>query len=111
MFEAKLKDSNTFKKLIDSIRELVTEVNFDTNPNGMSCQAMDSSHVALVTLSLWSDGFEYYRSDKPLTLGVQITNLSKIIKCGGGDDSITLKAENDPSSLNILFENKSTFFT
>ena len=30
---------------------------------------MDSSHVALVSLSLQAEGFKDYRSDKPLTLG------------------------------------------
>ena len=107
MFEAKLKEGILLKKLIDSIKELVTDINFDISPTGISLQAMDSSHVALVTLNLTSEGFETYRCDRPMTLGVSITHLSKIMKCGGNDDSITLKAEEEPSSLNILFENKS----
>ena len=42
-----------------------------------------------------------------MTLGVSVANLSKIMKCGGNDDSITLSAEEDPSFLNIKFENTS----
>ena len=107
MFEAKLKEGILLKKLIDSIKELVTDINFDISSTGISLQAMDSSHVALVTLNLTSEGFETFRCDKPMTLGVSITNLSKIMKCGGNDDSITLRAEEEPSSLMIIFENKS----
>ncbi len=106
MFEAKLKEGGLFKKLIESIKELVNDINLDNNSNGISLQAMDSSHVALVTLSLMAEGFDHYRCDRPMTLGISVSNLSKIMKCGGNDDSITLKAEEEPSSLNIIFENK-----
>ena len=110
MFEAKLKEGVLLKKLIESIKELVTDINFDISPTGIALQAMDSSHVALVTLNLTSEGFETYRCDRPLTLGVSITNLSKIMKCGSNDDSIILKAEEEPSCLCIVFENKSNLW-
>ena len=82
---------------------------------GLSLQAMDSSHVALVSLSLQAEGFQNYRSDKPITLGSTINivlglnmgNLAKVMKLAGNDDSITLKAEADQSKLIIIFENSS----
>jgi proliferating cell nuclear antigen len=107
MFVAKLKEGINLKKLIESIKELVTDINLDLGVSGISLQAMDSSHVALVTLNLSYEGFEEYRCDKPVTIGVNITHLSKIMKCGGNDDSITLRADDEPSALNITFENKS----
>ena len=109
MFQAKLSEGILLKKLIESIKDLVTDINLDITSTGISLQAMDSSHVALVTLNLSSDGFEEYRCDKQMTLGVSVTNLSKIMKCGGNDDSITLSAEEDPSNLHIKFENTSNF--
>jgi proliferating cell nuclear antigen len=54
---------------------------------------MDSSHVALVALTLSSEGFEKWRCDKAMTLGLNIGNLSKVMKLGENDDTITLKAE------------------
>ena len=107
MFQAKLSEGILLKKLIESIKDLVTDINLDITSTGISLQAMDSSHVALVTLNLSSEGFEEYRCDEQMTLGVSVANLSKIMKCGGNDDSITLSAEEDPSSLNIKFENTS----
>ena len=44
-----------------------------------------------------------------MTLGVSVANLSKIMKCGGNDDAITLSADDDPSSLVIKFENTSKY--
>jgi len=68
---------------------------------------MDSSHVALVSLNLQAEGFQNYRSDKPITLGVNMGNLAKVMKLAGNDDSITLKAEADQSKLIVIFENNS----
>jgi proliferating cell nuclear antigen len=47
---------------------------------------MDSSHVALVALSLASHGFVHYRADRSMTLGVSITNLAKVLKLAGNED-------------------------
>ena len=105
MFHAKLNEGLLIKKLIDSIKDLVSDINLDISPMGISLQAMDSSHVALVTLSLSSEGFEEYRCDKQMTLGVSISNLAKVLRCGGNDDALTLSCEEEPSKLKVKFEN------
>ena len=67
---------------------------------------MDSSHVALVSLTLGQNGFESYRADRAMTLGVSITNLAKVLKLAGNDDKIILRADEEASSLQIIFENR-----
>ena len=99
MFEAKLIEAAVLKKIVEAIKDLVTDVNIDATPSGLSLQAMDSSHVALVSLTLASSGFEQYRADRPMTLGVSITNLAKVLKLAGNEDKIILKAEEDASHL------------
>jgi len=70
---------------------------------------MDSSHVALVSMHLSVDGFEKYRADTNMTIGLNINNLSKVMKLADNNDSITLQAEGpDPSHLKIIFENPKT---
>jgi DNA polymerase III sliding clamp (beta) subunit (PCNA family) len=54
---------------------------------------MDSSHVALVSLNLSMDGFESYRADSNMVLGVSIANLAKVMKLSDNSDSITLQAD------------------
>ena len=66
---------------------------------------MDTSHVALVSLNLSMEGFEEYRCDSNVVLGVNISNLSKVMKLADPADSITLQADQDPSTLQIKFEN------
>ncbi|KAG5375765.1 hypothetical protein IGI04_040361 [Brassica rapa subsp. trilocularis] len=52
---------------------------------------MDSSHVALVSLLLRSEGFEHYMCDMNLSMGMNLGNMSKMLKCTGNDDIITIK--------------------
>ena len=86
MFEARLEEGVIFKKIVDAIKELVKNVNLDMNSGGISLQAMDSSHVALVALQLNEGGFKKYRCDRNVTMGLSIENLSKILKCASNDD-------------------------
>lgn len=44
---------------------------------------MDSSHVSLCALKMRAEGFDHYRCDKNISLGVNTPNLSKILKCAG----------------------------
>jgi hypothetical protein len=85
------------------------EVNFDCTAAGIALQALDPAHVSLVALLISADGFEAYRCDRPLTLGVNLESLTKILKCAGNDDSLTLRAADDGDRLTFIFEYKSTF--
>lgn len=107
MLEARLKHATTLKKLLDSIKDLVTDVNLDCNDTGISLQSMDSAHVCLIALLLRSSGFEHYRCDRNLNIGVSLTNLGKIMKSVGPDDCLLLKAEETNDELSMIFENSS----
>jgi DNA polymerase III sliding clamp (beta) subunit (PCNA family) len=47
---------------------------------------MDSSHVSLVALLLRKDGFDSYRADRNISLGLNLGSVAKILKCAAGDD-------------------------
>jgi proliferating cell nuclear antigen len=61
MFEARLLQGSLLKKIIEAIRELVTDVNLECTETGISLQAMDSSHVSLCTVNMKMEGFDHYR--------------------------------------------------
>lgn len=75
MFEARLISSATLKKVLEAVKELLNEASFDCSDSGIQLQAMDNSHVALVSLSLRSDGFDKYRCDRNLTMGMNLARL------------------------------------
>eukprot|EP01100_Stratorugosa_tubuloviscum_P010264 TRINITY_DN4384_c0_g1_i1.p1 TRINITY_DN4384_c0_g1~~TRINITY_DN4384_c0_g1_i1.p1 ORF type:complete len:274 (+),score=140.68 TRINITY_DN4384_c0_g1_i1:42-824(+) len=105
MFEARLNQAALLKKILDAIHSLVNDANFEISSTGISLQCMDSSHVSLVSLLLRSDGFEHFRCDRNLTLGILLSSMSKILKCAGNDDTVTLKSEDKADSIAIIFEN------
>ena len=80
MFEARLQQGELLRKIIDSIKDLVTDANFDCSATGFGLQAMDSSHVSLVALLLRADGFEHYRCDRGLSMGMNLANFAKMLK-------------------------------
>ena len=104
MFEAQLEKASLLKKIIDSIKDLVTDANIEITESGLTVQAIDSSHVSLVSLQMNTHLFGHFRCDRSATLGLNLANLGKILKCAGNDDSVTLKAQEDGDVLTIAFE-------
>jgi proliferating cell nuclear antigen len=58
MFIARFEECSSFRKIIDSIKDLVKNVNIDVTQKGISIQAMDSCHIALVFLQLRDKAFK-----------------------------------------------------
>lgn len=75
------------------------------------CIAMDSSHVSLVAVFLRSEGFVHYRADRNISLGINLQNMAKILKCSGSDDVITMKAEDNGDQVEFMFESPSKTYT
>ncbi|KAL1689911.1 proliferating cell nuclear antigen, N-terminal domain-containing protein [Schizophyllum commune] len=108
MLEAQLNEASILKKVLDSIKELVTDANFECNDEGINLQAMDNSHVALVSVKLERVGFANYRCDRPIPLGVNLNSLTKVLKCAKDDDMCTIKASEEADVLNLVYEAKSS---
>ncbi|KAK6643523.1 hypothetical protein RUM43_005033 [Polyplax serrata] len=106
MFEARLAKSAILKKVLDAIKELLNEASFDCSDAGIQLQAMDSSHVSLVSLNLKCDGFDKYRCDRNMSMGMNIGSLVKILKCAGVDDVVTIRALDNPDSVTFVFESE-----
>jgi proliferating cell nuclear antigen len=70
---------------------------------------MDSSHVALVALLLRAEGFEHYRCDRNLSMGMNLNNMAKMLRCAGNDDIITIKADDSSDTVTFMFESPSKF--
>jgi proliferating cell nuclear antigen len=68
---------------------------------------MDNSHVALVSVKFQAPAFKRYRCDRPIPLGVNLTSLTKVLKCAKDDDICTLKAADEADVLNLVYEAKS----
>ncbi|KAJ2785111.1 hypothetical protein H4R18_000699 [Coemansia javaensis] len=107
MIEAVLPQASLLKKIIEAVKELVDEANFDFSETGIRLQAMDKSHIALSFLHLRNDGFSEYRCDRSQTLGINLNSFSKILKCAANDDQVQIKATDKAEKLAVSFESSS----
>lgn len=96
--------SNPLSQVVEAIKDLVQDCNFDCNDSGIALQAMDNSHVALVSMMLKAESFSPFRCDRNIALGINLTSLTKVLRCAQNEDILTLKAEDAPDVVNLVFE-------
>jgi proliferating cell nuclear antigen len=79
---------------------------------------MDNSHVSLVSVNLRADGFDKYRCDRTLSMGMNLSSMSKMLKyvtvhrmncshvarCAANDDIMTVKAQDQADTVTFMFE-------
>lgn len=104
MFEARLINATILKKILDAIKDLLNEGTFDCSDSGIQLQAMDNSHVSLVSLTLRSDGFDKFRCDRNISMGMNLGSMAKILKCANNDDTVTVKAQDNADTVTFMFE-------
>lgn len=118
MLEAKIS-AQVFRRIFDSLKDLVVESNIEFSGDGMELQAIDSAHVALVHVKLSAEAFKSFRCDSRLLIGVNFNNMAKILRTANLTDTLTMryvddKMEMDDSmqtcsdSLTLLFEDTET---
>merc|ERR1712061_241169 len=105
VLEAQLPQAALLKKVVEAMKDLCKDVNFDCSEKGIQVQSMDSSHVALVSLLLRECAFADFSRDSPTSLGMNVESLSKVFKICGPNDSLKLKWQNDADIINFQCEN------
>ena len=58
-------------QVLESLKDLLTEATWDCADTGIQLQAMDNSHVSLVSVNLRADGFDKFRFVLILELGMK----------------------------------------
>jgi len=104
--EGCLKNGEVLTKIISAISDLVTDANFDCREQGMSLQAMDSSHVSLVSMLLRAEGFEPWKCEESCQLGVHLEHLMKLLKCMHAKDSVELSHKSNGEELDFVFKSQ-----
>jgi proliferating cell nuclear antigen len=105
MYSATFPSGTVLKKIVNVLKDLVSQANLEFSEDGVSLQAMDDSHVCLMALELPSSFFEEYECDEDVNVGIFMQNLSKLLKCG--DETVMLSSnESDPDVITIVMDDK-----
>lgn len=105
-FIAKTVQSGIFKTTVEALKEIITDGNFIIDDSGISLTAMDASCTVLVSLKLEAQNFEFYECAHKQIIGINTSNLFKLIKTMTNNDTLTLFIETDnPNIIGIKIEN------
>merc|ERR1712051_772910 len=105
--EAHLQQAVLLKKVVDAMKDLCKDVNFDCSEKGIQVQSMDSSHVALVSLLLRESAFADFKCDRPTSLGMNVDSLAKILKMCGPTDSLKVRWQGGVDTVGFQCESGS----
>jgi len=68
------------KYLTELLKDLLTEGNLECNADGIKLLSIDSGRTVLIHMKLSKDGFEDYKCEQPVILGINLEHFFKIIK-------------------------------
>lgn len=88
-----------FTKIIESIKDLNPDANFDFTKEGLHMQVMDNAHVSLSSLTLTKDNFQQYQCENDLTLGINLKSLTLVLKNSKGP--LYMSSQGDKLNLNV----------
>lgn len=102
--EARITQGALLKKVFDAIKEMVPEVNLECSSSGIQLQAMDSSHVSLVSLDLKDRAFDQYACSRGRCLGLNMAAVAKVFKLCGNDDAVVIRHDDNAETVSFVFE-------
>lgn len=106
LLELKTFQSGTFKQVIDALKDILMDVNFEFDEEGLKIVAMNTSHVVLIQVNMEGEKFEHYYCKKKIDIGLNLLKLYTIIKTISNGDTLTLYIEEEePNKLGVLIEN------
>jgi proliferating cell nuclear antigen len=107
VFNIQTVQAGAFRILVESLKDILTDCNFTIDSSGIKLIATDNSHNVLIHMKLLAENFDYYQCSQPTVIGVNMTNLFKLIKTMGNSDILTLFLEkNNTNLLGIQINNK-----
>lgn len=106
--KVRMETSEVWKNCVGAISNLIDEADFEFKEDGVEMRAMDPSHVALADFRLPSKAFEEYDVEKSRKLGIDLTEMDKIMSRAKKDDEFVLEFNEEEGRLKLRFQGDST---
>jgi len=109
IFINQVTKSDVFIAIIQNLLKFTDTLNIQFTEEGMSIQTMDTSHISVVELNIPANWFSEYQCEKPITLGIHIGILSKILSTKDKSQNLTINySDENQDKLEIHFTSQST---
>ena len=95
-----LNNAKSFTQIIDSITDIVTDVNILCDTNNIHIQALDPSRVSLCIFNIDKQSMSYY-DNISRCIGINMKLLSKLLHCFADNDYIQLSIDENHDKLTL----------
>jgi proliferating cell nuclear antigen len=102
----KINDAKLLRDIITSISTLIDEATFNIAPDGMKLRAMDPSRVAMIDFEWPKTVFDELVCDQSIKMCINISELLKLLRRTGKDESIELSLDEKTGRLNVSIKGK-----
>ena len=107
--EAEFKDAEVFKKMMDTIGSLMSDVSIDFNEEGFAIKAMDPANIAMVLFEAKRSIFSNFNIEKPVKISVSLDDLNGILRLAKKEDKIKMSDSKNRLIIDINGKNKQHF--
>ena len=95
-----LKKADSLRKSISAISSFISEGNLRFNGEGLHLRAIDHSQIVLVNFRMETDAFDKFEIE-PSFVGVDLTELNKIISRGQLNDKLQISLSDSELKLQL----------
>jgi len=96
LIEIETLQPGNLKSVFGVLKEQINEANITITKDAIEILQMDATHTVVCHLLLKAENFDKYVCRQPLKIGVDIVNLTKVLKGVGSKDILTIFVE-DPN--------------
>jgi len=102
-----IEDIKPFRDLMEVLSQILSEVPIVFTPEGMLIEGLDKSHICLGRAYLPAEYFITYEVEEKIEIGVNFTDVIKVLKQMKGD-SLTLSVKDNCLLFNLVNGTKKT---
>jgi proliferating cell nuclear antigen len=84
-----------FTKILKTLSEIVDEAAFQVNGSGVHVKALDPSRIAMMIVDLPPEAFQEFNVKDELSIGLAVSNLTKILKNLKKGDRVVIAANEE----------------
>jgi proliferating cell nuclear antigen len=97
---------SAMRNLFETLKDVLQDCNLIFDSNGMRCLQMDNNHSVLVSVKLTSKGFEEYHCEGRLVIGINVSNIFRLVKSIGQSDTLTMSIdERNQNVMKMVIQN------
>ena len=108
LIEIETLQASNLKQLFGALKEQLPEVCIAITEEHIEILQMDPTHIVVAHVQLKAGNFEKYVCKKPIKLGVDVVNLTKVLKGVGAKDILTLFVEDPYDRINSNAETEAS---